>query len=155
MGGARIYTAPSGTGGTYGFFLPAIPVSESLTATTSSLQIFGMNSGDSNFRTNLDVTNTSGVDLGIEVRVIDPATGESYGGPQDFTVAAKSLLRLGQILVTAGAPAIPGLRITVAVEGPFPAHPEASSPRPIPSTTAPTTPSPSSDNRPPRTPGAS
>lgn len=121
MGGARIYTVPSGTGGTYGFFLPATPISESLAATTSSLQIFGMNSADANFRTNLDVTNTSSVDLGIEVRVIDPATGESYGGPQDHGVAAKSLLRLGQILTAAGAPPIPGLRITVAVKETVPA----------------------------------
>src|SRR5437016_5393571 len=75
LGAGRIYTAASG--GTYGFFVPAIPVTESLSKTSSSdsvnvLQIFGVNSGDSNFRTNLDVTNTSNVALPVEVRVIDP-----------------------------------------------------------------------------------
>src|SRR5207248_8732787 len=75
MAAGRIYTStPTGT---YGFFLPALPQSESMTAKADAgddvhvLQIFGTNSGDSNFRTNLDVTNTSGVVLPIEVRVID------------------------------------------------------------------------------------
>jgi hypothetical protein len=80
------------------------------------LQIFGVNSGDSNFRTNLDVTNTSNVALPIEVRVIDPVTAEIYGGRQSYVVAANSLLRLGSILTTVGAPQSAGLRITVAVK---------------------------------------
>jgi hypothetical protein len=120
LGGGRIYTAAPA--GTYGFFVPALPVTESLTKKTASsdnvnvLQIFGMNSGDANFRTNLDVANTSAVALPIEVRVIDPVTTEIYGGTLEYTVAAGSLLRLGAILTTAGAPQVPGLRITVAVK---------------------------------------
>jgi len=125
LGGGRIYTAAPA--GTYGFFLPALPVTESLTKKTAAsdnvnvLQIFGVNSGDVNFRTNLDVANTSAVALPIEVRVIDPVTAEIYGGTLDYTVAAGSLLRLGAILATAGAPQIPGLRITVAVKETAPA----------------------------------
>jgi hypothetical protein len=125
LGAGRIYTAaPTGT---YGFFLPALPVTESLTRkasasdTTNVLQIFGVNSSDANFRTNLDVTNTSSVALPLEVRVIDPITTEIYGGTQNFTVAPGSLLRLGAILVTVGAPQVPGLRISVAVKETAPA----------------------------------
>ena len=127
LGAGRIYTAAPG--GTFGFFAPAIPVTESLTRktgpsdTVTVLQIFGVNSGDANFRTNLDVTNTSGVALPVEVRVIDPVTAEIYGGTRTYTVAANSLLRLGPILATVGAPAIPGLRITVAVKETAPAFP--------------------------------
>ncbi|HEX9303392.1 MAG TPA: hypothetical protein VGA31_02975 [Thermoanaerobaculia bacterium] len=120
LGAGRIYTAaPTGT---YGFFVPAVPVAESLTKKASAsdsvnvLQIFGVNSGDSNFRTNLDITNTSSVPLPIEVRVIDPVTSEVYGGTQNYVVAANSLLRVGAILSTVGAPLLPGLRITVAVK---------------------------------------
>jgi hypothetical protein len=125
LGAGRIYTAAPA--GTFGFFVPAIPVTESLTRKTGSsdsvnvLQIFGVNSGDANFRTNLDVTNTASVALPIEVRVIDPVTAEIYGGTRNYTVAANSLLRLGAILATAGAPQIPGLRITVAVKETAPA----------------------------------
>jgi hypothetical protein len=125
LGAGRIYT--SAPAGTYGFFVPAIPVTESLTKKASAsdsvnvLQIFGVNSGDSNFRTNLDVTNTSSVALPIEVRVIDPVTLEVYGGTQSYVVAANSLLRLGAILSTVGAPLLPGLRITVAVKETAPA----------------------------------
>jgi len=125
LGAGRIYTAAPA--GTYGFFVPAIPVTESLTKKASAsdsvnvLQIFGMNSGDSSFRTNLDVTNTSSVALPIEVRVIDPVTLEIYGGTQNYVVAANSLLRLGAILSTVGAPLVPGLRITVAVKETAPA----------------------------------
>src|SRR5713101_6822260 len=125
LGAGRIYTAAPA--GTYGFFVPAIPVTESLTKKASAsdsvnvLQIFGMNSGDSSFRTNLDVTNTSTVALPIEVRVIDPVTLEVYGGTQNYVVAANSLLRLGAILSTVGAPLLPGLRITVAVKETAPA----------------------------------
>jgi hypothetical protein len=125
LGAGRIYTAAPA--GTYGFFVPAIPVTESLTKKASAsdsvnvLQIFGVNSGDSSFRTNLDVTNTSSVALPIEVRVIDPVTLEIYGGTQNYVVAANSLLRLGAILSTVGAPLLPGLRITVAVKETAPA----------------------------------
>ena len=125
LGAGRIYTAAPA--GTYGFFVPAIPVTESLTKKASAsdsvnvLQIFGMNSGDSSFRTNLDVANTSSVALPIEVRVIDPVTLEVYGGTQNYVVAANSLLRLGAILSTVGAPLLPGLRITVAVKETAPA----------------------------------
>ena len=120
LGAGRIYTAAPA--GTYGFFVPAIPITESLPRKTAAsdtvnvLQVFGVNSGDVNFRTNLDVTNTSDVALPIEVRVIDPVTTQIYGGTLNYTVAAGSLLRLGAILATAGAPQIPGLRITVAVK---------------------------------------
>ena len=125
LGAGRIYTAAPA--GTFGFFVPAIPVTESLTRKTGAtdtvnvLQIFGVNSGDANFRTNLDVTNTTGVALPVEVRVIDPVTAEIYGGTRNYTVAAGSLLRLGPILATVGAPQIPGLRITVAVKETAPA----------------------------------
>jgi hypothetical protein len=119
MGAGRIYTfTPTGT---YGFFLPAAPQSESMTAKANAsdsahvLQLYGMNSGDTNFRTNLDITNTSSVTLPVEVRVIDPATSVIYGGTQFFSVAAGSLMRLGQILTTVGAPLEDGLRITVAI----------------------------------------
>jgi hypothetical protein len=120
LAAGRIYTAAPG--GTFGFFLPAVPVAESLTKKVSAsdsvnvLQIFGVNSGDPNFRTNLDVTNTSGVALPIEVRVIDPVTTEIYGGTLNYTVAPDSLLRLGPILLAAGAPQVSGIRITVAVK---------------------------------------
>jgi hypothetical protein len=125
LGAGRIYTAAPA--GTYGFFLPALPVTESLTRkasasdTTNVLQIFGVNSSDANFRTNLDVTNTSSVALPVEVRVIDPITTEVYGGTQNFTVAPGSLLRLGAILVAVGAPQVPGLRISIAVKETAPA----------------------------------
>jgi hypothetical protein len=125
LGAGRIYTAAPA--GTYGFFLPAIPLTESLGKKTapsdsvSVLQIFGVNSGDPDFRTNLDVTNTSAVALPIEVRVIDPVTTEIYGGTLNYTVAPGSLLRLPAILATAGAPQAAGLRITVAVKETAPA----------------------------------
>ncbi len=119
MGAGRIYTfTPTGT---FGFFLPAIPISESIGPKQSVndaanvLQLYGMNSGDSNFRTNLDLTNTSNVNLNVEVRVIDPVTAQVYGGTQAFSVAARSLLRLGQILNTVGAPIKDGMRITAAI----------------------------------------
>jgi hypothetical protein len=119
MGFGRIYTFTDTA--TFGFDLPAIPQSESMTAKTSAddstnvLQMFGTSSGDSNFRTNLDVTNTSGMTLPVEVRVIDPTTSEVYGGTQSYSVAPGSLLRLLGILGTVGAPLKDGLRITVGV----------------------------------------
>jgi hypothetical protein len=125
MGGGRSYTAPSGcTGGTFGAFLPALPATESMTAKQSPtdsanvLQIFGTSSGDTNYRTQLDVTNTSNVVLPIEVSVIDPVTSLVYGGAQNFSIAPKSLLRVGRILeaMTVGAPVKDGLRITVAIK---------------------------------------
>ena len=125
LGAGRIYTAAPA--GTYGFFLPALPVTESLpkkssaSDTTTVLQIFGVNSSDPNFRTNLDVTNTTSVALPVEVRVIDPITTEVYGGTQNYTVAPGSLLRVGAILVNVGAPQVPGLRISVAVKETAPA----------------------------------
>ncbi len=119
MGAGRIYTfTPTGT---YGFFLPAIPPSESMGAKASAddtvnvLQLYGMSSGDADFRTNLDLTNTSGVALPVEVRVIDPVTAQVYGGTQTYSVAPGSLLRLGQILTAVGAPLVDGLRITVGI----------------------------------------
>jgi hypothetical protein len=125
LGAGRIYTAAPA--GTFGFFVPAIPAAESLPRksaagdTVTVLQIFGVNSGDANFRTNLDVTNTAGVALPIEVRVIDPVTTQIHGGTREYVVAANSLLRLPSILAAAGIPQIPGLRITVAVKETAPA----------------------------------
>lgn len=123
MGGMRSFTAPSGcTGGTFGAFQPGIPTTEAMTPKQSPtdsanvLQMFGTNSGDPNYRTQVDVTNTSPVSVPIEVRVIDPVTAVIYGGPQSFSVAAKSLLRVGRILETVGAPMIDGLRVTVAIK---------------------------------------
>jgi hypothetical protein len=117
-----VYTISLTSPATFGFFVPAIPVAESMTAKMSAtdssnvLQIFGISSGDSNFRSSLDVANTSGVTLPIEVRVIDPTDASVYGGVQNFSLAAKSLLRLGNILQTVGAPLKVGLRVTVAVK---------------------------------------
>ena len=123
MGGLRSYTAPSGcTGGTFGAFQPGIPTTESMTAKqsptdrTNVLQMFGTSSGDSNYRTQIDVTNTSTVAVPIEVSVIDPVTSVVYGGAQNFTVAPKSLLRVGRILETVGAPFKDGLRVTVGIK---------------------------------------
>ena len=119
MGFGRIYTfTPTGT---YGFDLPAIPQSEAMTAkvdaddSTNVLQMYGMNSGDTNFRTNLDITNASTVTLPVEVRVIDPTTSVIYGGTLSYGVAPGSLLRLLGILDMVGAPVKDGLRITVGV----------------------------------------
>jgi hypothetical protein len=119
MAAARIYTfTPTGT---FGFFLAGIPQSESMTAKSSPdddihvLQMYGVNSGDVNFRTNLDLANTSGVVLPVEVRVIDPVTALVYGGTQTYSIAPGSLLRVGQILEAVGAPRIDGLRVTAAV----------------------------------------
>ena len=123
MGGLRSFTAPSGcTGGTFGAFQPGVPTSESMTPKQSPsdsanvLQMFGTSSGDSNYRTQLDVANTSAVAVPIEVRVIDPVTAVIYGGTQNFTVAPRSLLRVGRILETVGAPLVNGLRVTVAIK---------------------------------------
>lgn len=119
MGFGRIYTFTDSA--TYGFDLPATPQSESMIAKTSAsdsvnvLQMYGMNSGDVNFRTNLDITNTSGVTLPVEVRVIDPTSSVIYGNTQTYSVAPGSLLRLPGILSSVGAPLKDGLRITVAV----------------------------------------
>ena len=125
MGGMRSYTVPSGcTGGTFGAFQPGIPTTESMTAkqslsdSSNVLQVFGTSSGDVNYRTQLDVTNTSSVAVPIEVKVIDPVNATVYGGPQAFTIAPKSLLRVGRIfeLLTVAAPLINGLRVTVAIK---------------------------------------
>jgi hypothetical protein len=123
MGGLRSYTAPSGcTGGTFGAFQPGIPATESMTAKQTSgdsanvLQMFGTNSGEADYRTQIDVTNTSTVAVPIEVRVIDPVTAVIYGGTQNYSIAPKSLLRVGRILETVGAPLVSGLRVTVAIK---------------------------------------
>jgi hypothetical protein len=124
MGGLRSYTAASGcTGGTFGAFQPGIPTTESMAAkqspndSTNVLQMFGTNSNDPvNYRTQLDVTNTSDVALPIEVKVIDPVTSVVYGSTQSLTVPPKSLVRVGRILETVSAPAAPGLRVTVGVK---------------------------------------
>jgi hypothetical protein len=119
MGFGRIYTFTDTA--TFGFDLPAIPQTESMTAKSSAddstnvLQMFGTSSGNANFRTNLDITNTSGMTLPVEVRVIDPTTSEVYGGTQSYSVAPGSLLRLLGILGMVGAPLKDGLRITVGV----------------------------------------
>jgi hypothetical protein len=119
MASARVYTTSSL--GTFGFFLPGIPVSESMGARVSSadsvnvLQMYGVNSGDpANFRTGLDVLNTSSVMVPIEVRVIHPTQPLVYG-TLEFSIAPKSLLRVGAVLTMVGADAIDGLRITVAI----------------------------------------
>ena len=122
MGGMRSYTAPVGAGGTFGAFQPGIPTTESMTPKQAAsdsanvLQMFGTSSGDANYRTQLDVTNTSSVAVPIEVRVIDPVTATIYGGTQAFTIAPKSLLRVGRILETVAAPLVNGLRVTVAIK---------------------------------------
>ena len=58
---------------------------------------------------------TSASAVPLEVRVIDPVTSQIYGGTQSYVVAPGSLLRLGAIFATVGAPLVDGLRITVAV----------------------------------------
>ena len=123
MGGMRSYTSPSGcTGGTFGAFLPGIPTTESMgpkqSATDSSnvLQIFGTNSGDPNYRTQFDVSNTSSGSVTIEVKVIDPVTALVYVNIS-YAVAGKSLFRVGRILESgASIPIINGLRVTVAIK---------------------------------------
>lgn len=123
LGSARVYTvATQGSCvGTFGFFLAGIPISESMGPKQSAsdsanvLQMYGIASGDANFRINLDVTNTSDVTVPVEVRVIDPVTSAIYGGTQSYSIAPKSLLRVGQILAAVGAPMVHGLRITVAI----------------------------------------
>ncbi|MGH9398996.1 MAG: hypothetical protein ACRD00_01410, partial [Thermoanaerobaculia bacterium] len=108
-------------GGTSGPIVAATPQSESMTpkASTSDavnvLQLFGLSSGDANFTTRLDIANTSDGVLPIEARVIDPVTNIIYGGTQTFSIAPRSLLRVGNILQTVGAGLIDGLRITVAI----------------------------------------
>jgi hypothetical protein len=89
---------------------------QSASDSANVLQMFGTNSGDPDYRTQLDVTNTSPVSVPIEVRVIDPVTATIYGGAQNFTIAPKSLLRVGRIIETVGAPLVNGLRITVAIK---------------------------------------
>ena len=133
MGGMRSYTAPSGCGigsigicvidtsGTFGAFLPGIPTTESMgpkqSATDSSnvLQIFGTNSGDPNYRTQLDLINTSSGSVTIEVKVIDPVTALIYVN-NSYAVAGKSLFRVGRILESSAVPVINGLRVTVAIK---------------------------------------
>jgi hypothetical protein len=122
MGGMRSYTAPSGcTGGTFGAFLPGIPTTESMgpkqSATDSSnvLQVFGTSSGDPNYRTQVDVINTSSGSVTIEVKVIDPATALIYVN-NSYAVAGKSLFRVGRILESSAIPVINGLRVTVAIK---------------------------------------
>lgn len=108
--------------GTSGPIVAATPQSESLTVKTSAsdvvnvLHLFGLNSGDANFATRLDVTNTSDLTLPIEVKVVDPVTNVVYGGTQNFTIGQRSLLRLGTILQTVGAPLVDGLRVTVGIK---------------------------------------
>jgi hypothetical protein len=122
MGGMRSFTAPSGcTGGTFGAFQPGIPTTEAMTPKQSPkdssnvLQMFGTNSGDPNYRTQLDVTNTSPVSVPIEVLVVDPVTAAIYE-TQNLLVAPKSLLRVGRILESVDVPMIDGLRVTVAIK---------------------------------------
>jgi hypothetical protein len=116
---ARIYTAAPA--GSFGYFLPGIPTGESLPAkqsaidTANILQLYGTNSGDANFRTNLDVVNTSPVAVDVEVRVIDPVDSTIYGGTQTYSVAPGSLLRVLNLLAAPSVPVVNGLRITVAV----------------------------------------
>jgi hypothetical protein len=110
----------TGTSGTLGPIVPGTPQSESMTPKASSsdavnvLHLFGLSSGDANFATRLDVANTSNVVLPIDVKVIDPSNNV-VGSNQHFSIAPRSLLRVGTILQTVGAGLIDGLRITVGV----------------------------------------
>ena len=143
MGFGRIYTFTDTA--TFGFDLPAIPQAESMTAKTSAddsanvLQMFGTNSGDSNFRTNLDVTNTSGMTLPVEVRVIDPTTSEIYGGTQSYSVAPGSLLRLWASSARSGPRSRTGSASRSASPKARRFRRAACWPRPTPWTTAPRT----------------
>jgi hypothetical protein len=107
--------------GTSGPMVAAAPQSESLTPKTSPTDVvnvfhlFGLNSGDPNFTTRLDVANTSDLVLPIEVKVIDPVTSAIYG-TQNLSIAPRSLLRVGTILQAVGAPLVDGLRITVGIQ---------------------------------------
>ena len=110
-----------GGAGTSGPMSPGTPQSESMTPKVSAsdatnvLQLFGLSSGDPNFTTRLDVANTSDQTLPIEVKVVDPSA-LVIGGTQNFTVAPRSLLRVGTILQAVGAPLLDALRITVAIK---------------------------------------
>lgn len=107
--------------GTSGPMVAAAPQSESLTPKMSPTDVvnvfhlFGLNSGDPNFTTRLDVANTSDLVLPIEVKVIDPVTNAIYGA-QNLSIAPRSLLRVGTILQAVGAPLVDGLRITVGIQ---------------------------------------
>jgi hypothetical protein len=107
--------------GTLGPIVPATPQSESMTPKASSsdvvnvLHLFGLSAGDANFTTRLDVANTSDAVLPIEVRVVDPGN-LVLGTTQNFSIAPRSLLRVGNILQTVGAGLVDGLRITVGIK---------------------------------------
>jgi hypothetical protein len=108
-------------GGTTGPIVPVTPQSESMTPKTSSsdainlLHLVGLNSGDANFSSRLDIANTSDVVVPIEVRVVDPVTNLFIGPLQSFSAAPRSLLRAGNILQAVGASLADGLRITVGI----------------------------------------
>ena len=120
LGVLRNVTASGG--GTLGPLVAATPRTESMqqknspTDAVNVLHLFGLNSGDTNFTTRLDVSNTSDIVVPVEVRVVDPTTNIVYGGVQNYSIAPRSLLRVGTILQAVAAPLIDGLRITVAVK---------------------------------------
>jgi hypothetical protein len=134
MASARIYTAGSCSGipCQYSFRLPGIPQSESLsrrsgaTDTADVLQLYGLISDDPNFRTNIGVTNTSGVAAPVEVAIIDPVDATIYH-KDSVTIPPFSYHQLNDVLdpsVNSSVPAKAGLRITVAI--PETADPSAS-----------------------------
>jgi hypothetical protein len=93
LGLARNVSAAGG--GTTGPIVGATPQNESMTPKTSSsdainvLQLVGLNSGDTNFTSRLDVANTSDAVLPIEVRVVD-LTQSVVGGVQARLLRARS-----------------------------------------------------------------
>ena len=109
----------AGGGGTLGPIVSATPQNESMTPKASVgdainvLQLVGLNSGDANFSSRLDIANTSDVVLPIEVRVVD--VNAFIGSTQSFSIAPRSLLRAGNILQAVGATFKDGLRITVGI----------------------------------------
>jgi hypothetical protein len=111
----------SAGGGTTGPIVSATPQSEAMTPKASPtdavnvLQLVGLNSGDANFSSQLDVANASDVVVPVEVQVVDPVTNVVIGSTQSFSVAPRSLLRAGNILQAVGAAVEDGLRITVSI----------------------------------------
>jgi hypothetical protein len=125
MVSARIYTAGTcnGVPCQYSFRVPGIPQSESLTRradptdTANVLQLYGLISADPNFRTNIGVTNTSGVVAPVEIAIIDPIDATVYH-KETATIPPYSYHQFNDVLDPAVDPSVPpkaGLRITVAV----------------------------------------
>lgn len=108
----------SSVSGTAGGFYGGTPATESMGARASAsdavnvLQLFGLHSGDPNFQTQLDLTNTSTVALPVEVKVVQ-SPSNAVLATASYTIAAKSALHASNPFT--GMPLDDRLRLTVAV----------------------------------------